>query len=126
MYYIYDHMSWQKKTKQWFVHLKVPNEQSFKNINLLLSSASNISPKNGHNYLLVTSRHQIDKSGRLFATTATNFRNTSTAPLDGAVRYATQYEFDKFCFENPDQKYSYDWNSEVYKTFISNCKLNKI
>ena len=44
-------------------------------------------------------------------------------PLDPqAVGYATQYDFDKYCFDNPDSRYPFDWNAEVYKAFISPCR----
>ena len=68
--------------------------------------------------------------GKLFVSQEWNIRqqvsssqNKGTA-LSG-VRYATQYDFDKFCFNNPyfdlifDDRFSFDWNAEVYKVFVS-------
>ena len=76
------------------------------------------------NYKVVTLKHQIDEAGNLFACSAWNIRQQASpnqingTPLAG-VRYATQFDFDKFCFENPDEKNPDDWNTKVYKAFIS-------
>ena len=75
-------------------------------------------------YKIVTRRHQIDDGGKLIVSKAYNIRQQVSpaqnegAPLEG-VRYATQYDFDKFCFENPDDRFPLDWNAEVYKVFMS-------
>lgn len=75
-------------------------------------------------YKIVSPRQQIDDNGKLFVCTAWNIRQQISStqhvgtPLAG-VRYATQYDFDKFCFENPDERYPLDWNAEVYKVFMS-------
>ena len=75
-------------------------------------------------YKIVTQRHQIDDGGKLIVSKAWNIRQqVSSTQNEGAalegVRYATQYDFDKFCFENPDERFPLDWNAEVYKAFMS-------
>lgn len=75
-------------------------------------------------YKIVTRRHQIDDGGKLIVSKAWNIRQqVSSTQNEGAalegVRYATQYDFDKFCFENPDERFPLDWNAEVYKAFMS-------
>jgi len=146
MSYSYDHISWNSTAKQWVVHLFIPTKLEFtdalltdtrivkQNVCLLLESAKPQDPKDfrGSEYQVITRRHQIDQNGRLFISNAWNIRQQFCTvggmepashvniPLDSrAVGYATQYDFDKFCFDNPDTCISYDWNAEVYKTFIS-------
>ena len=143
MTYYYDHMTYYKK--QWFVHLKLPSLQeqydsleymsntpsTYKHINLLLNGAKDKDPKKGVDYKVVTKKHQMDQNGKLFVSSAWNIRGQTTqdremginTPLDPqAVGYATQYDFDKYCFDNPDSRYPFDWNAEVYKAFISPCR----
>ena len=153
MSYFYDHISWNSTAKQWVVHLQIPMNLVFtdslivdsrsvrQDLCLLLESAKHQDPKDfrGSEYQVITRRHQIDRHGRLFVTKAQNIRQqpcTSNGmkpashvntPLDsGAVRWATQYDFDKFCFDNPDTRISYDWNAEVYKAFISPIRARVI
>ena len=144
MTYYYDHMTYYKK--QWFVHLKLPSLQeqydsleymsntpsTYKHINLLLNGAKDKDPKKGVDYKVVTKKHQMDQNGKLFVSSAWNIRGQTTqdremginTPLDPqAVGYATQYDFDKYCFDNLDSRYPFDWNAEVYKAFISPCRV---
>tara|TARA_Y100001970_G_scaffold132279_1_gene163144 strand:+ start:2100 stop:2555 length:456 start_codon:yes stop_codon:yes gene_type:complete len=144
--YTFDHLSWDPMSKQWFVHLQIPTNLVFtestmidsrsvvQDLCLLLESAKDQDPNKGTNYGIVTGQHQIDKNGKLFIVKSWNIRQQSSigdepagrigVPLAGeAVRWATQYDFDKFCFDNPDARYSYDWNAEVYKAFISPARV---
>ena len=117
---------------QWFVHLLIPSnvelndsfeymsgkQRTAQNLYLLIESAKN--QTHSSDYRIVTSRHQIDNRGALFVTNWINHRSTTQAPLDTiAVRYANQYDFDKFCSDNPDERVSFDWNAEVYRAFVS-------
>jgi len=149
-HYYFDHISWDPTSKQWFVHLQIPMNLVFteslmidsrsvsQDLCLLLESAKDQDPNDfkGTEYGVVTRRHQIDKNGRLFVAQAWNIRQQPCAsggmtpsshvgtPLaGGGVRWATQYDFDKFCFDNPDTRYPYDWNAEVYKAFISPVRV---
>ena len=64
--------------------------------------------------------HQIDNKGVLFLSTWENHRRSAMPGLHPlAVRYATQYDFDKFCFDNPNERLQFDWNAEVYRAFES-------
>ena len=144
MTYYYDNITYDKN--QWFVHLKLPSLQeqydsleymsntpsTYKHINLLLNSAKDKDPKKGVVYKVVTKKHQMDQNGKLFVSSAWNIRGQTiqdremgiNTPLDPqAVGYATQYDFDKYCFDNPDSRYPFDWNAEVYKAFISPVKV---
>ena len=144
-HYYFDHISWHPTTKQWFVHLKIPMNLVFteslmidsrsvsQDLCLLLESAKHQKPKDFKisDYGVVTRRHQIDKNGRLFVTQAWNIRQQPTptsdvhTPLDvEGVRWATQYDFDKFCFDNPDSRRPYDWNAAVYQAFISRTRVS--
>ena len=132
MAYYYEKMSYDNG--QWFVHLLIPSnvelndsfeymsggQRTAQNLYLLIESAKN-QPCKLPNYGVVTSRHQIDNRGALFITNEVNHRSTTQAPLDtAAVRYANQYDFDKFFSDNPDKRRGrFDWNAEVYKAFIS-------
>ena len=103
---------------KWFAYLLIDSAPP-RNLQLFLQNASGqkLSPPN---YLIVTSRHQIDDRGSLFVSREPNYRSTTQfglAPL--AVRYATQFDFDKFCFDNPHSGSSFDWNAEVYRAFES-------
>ena len=60
-------------------------------------------------------KFQIEADGSLIAVETNSWRVLTG--LSG-IRYATQADFDKMCFENPDPRYPYDWNAEVYKLFI--------
>jgi len=117
----------------WSVYLLIPskdNQYSYltsrleKPTNLCLPLHSMDSQPNHAPYKIVTRRHQIDDMGNLFVSQTWNIRQqisknqSELTPLEG-VRYATQYDFDKFCFENPDERVPLDWNAEVYKVFIS-------
>jgi hypothetical protein len=69
-------------------------------------------------YKAIDTTFQIDADGNIFASMARSMRFNWT-PLDcRAVRYATQMDFDKMCCDNPDSRYPYDWNAEVYKLFM--------
>ena len=132
MAYYYEKMSYDNG--QWFANLLVPSnvelndsfeymtgkQRTAQNLYLLIESAKN-QPCEAPNYGVVTSRHQIDNQGAMIVTNEVNHRSTRQAPLDTiAVRYANQYDFDKFCSDNPDERRgSFDWNAEVYKAFIS-------
>ena len=131
MAYWYEKISFENG--KWFANLLVPSnvelndsfeymtgkQRTAQNLYLLIESAKN-QPCKPPNYGVVTSQHQIDNRGALFVTNEVNNRNTAQAPLDPiAVRYANQYDFDKFCCDNPDERLSFDWNAEVYKAFIS-------
>ena len=103
---------------KWFAHLLIDSKPP-RNLELFLQNASGqkLSPPN---YLIVTSKHQIDDNGSLFLATEPNYRSTTQFGLNPlAVRYATQFDFDKFCFDNPDSRLSFDWNAEVYRAFES-------
>ena len=118
----------------WSVHLLIPGVASpvdpygssglEKPTNLCLPLDCKDGQSDYTPYKIVTRRHQIDDGGKLIVSKAWNIRQqvSSTqnegAPLEG-VRYATQYDFDKFCFENPDERFPLDWNAEVYKAFMS-------
>ena len=131
MAYYYEKMSYDNG--QWFANLLIPSnvelndsfeymsgkQRTAQNLYLLIESAKN-QPCKPPNYAVVTSRHQIDNRGVLFMTNEVNHRSTTLAPLDTiAVRYANQYDFDKFCSDNPDERVSFDWNAEVYRAFVS-------
>ena len=137
MAYYYEKMSYLKG--EWFAHLLIPSkielndsleyitgkQRTAQNLSLLLTGAKN-QPPSPPDYGVVTSRHQIDKNGSLFVSNAWNIRQQTTptstfnAALDTeAVRYATQYDFDKFCFDNPGVKSGFDWNAEVFRAFSS-------
>ena len=60
-------------------------------------------------------KFQIEADGSLIAVETNSWRVLTG--LSG-IRYATQADFDKMCFDNPDPRYPYDWNAEVYKLFI--------
>ena len=138
MAYYYEKITNEKG--KWYVHLLIPSKaelndtfeymtgglQKAYNICLLLENArgAHLTP----DYRIVTSRHQIDKRGDLFVSTAWNIRQQTSRVLSSrtaldtiAIRYATQYDFDKFCCDNPDERLSFDWNAEVYKVFISSA-----
>ena len=146
MYY-YDHFSFYKN--KWFVHLKILSIQekndsleyitntnsTYKLTSMLVNSIQSNDPKDISNYKVITKKFQIDKDGKLIVSSAWNFRCQTSkdqemgfnTPLDTqAVRYATQYDYDKFCFENPDSRFPFDWNAEVYKAFISPTKVRMI
>lgn len=76
-------------------------------------------------YLFVTPRHQIDRQGELFVSTAWNIRqqlspsSQNFVALDSeGIRFANQYDFDKFCSENPDPRFPLAWNAHVFKAFL--------
>ena len=83
-------------------HLKIPNvaKKSYKDINNPNSPPG---------------KFQIEADGSLIAVETNSWRVLTG--LSG-IRYATQADFDKMCFDNPDPRYPYDWNAEVYKLFI--------
>ena len=133
MAYYYEKMSYDKG--EWFVNLLIPSnvelndsleyvalgrQRTAQNLCLLIESAKN-QPCKPPNYGVVSSQHQIDNKGAMFMTNGVNHRMSTLTPLDPiAVRYANQYDFDKFCSDNPDERRgSFDWNAEVYKAFIS-------
>ena len=138
MYY-YDHITWDPTSKQWLVYLNIlsalecndsleyvtNNLNTHKSVCLTLDSAKNQDVKNGVNYRIVSKAHQIDYNGLLFISKSWNIRqqvcpnSINNIPLSGAIRYATQFDFDKFCFKNPDSCCPYDWNAEVYKAFTA-------
>ena len=122
----------------WSVHLLIPSKSDLmdplsyvtgglqRSQNLCLPLHSLKGQPNHTPYRIVTRRHQINNIGELFVSLEWNIRQQVSSsqnegtPLSG-VRYATQYDFDKFCFENPDNRYPIDWNAEVYKVFISSA-----
>ena len=42
-----------------------------------------------------------------------------TYSLPPGSRRPSQWEFDKYCYENPDPRYPLDINALVYKTYLS-------
>ena len=89
-------------------------------------------PKKGVDYKVVTKKHQMDQNGKLFVSSAWNIRGQTTqdremginTPLDPqAVGYATQYDFDKYCFDNPDSRYPFDWNAARYFQKHTNTRI---
>ena len=132
MAYYFEKMSYDNG--QWFANLLIPSnvelndsfeymtgkQRTAQNLYLLIESAKN-QPCKPPNYGTVSSQHQIDNKGVMFITNGVNHRMATLTPLDPiAVRYANQYDFDKFCSDNPDERRgSFDWNAEVYKAFIS-------
>lgn len=140
MCYYFEKMSYENS--EWFVHLLISSKtelnDSLEYITGGLRRAHNLrllvakGPRPAPDYRVVTSRHQIDSKGNLFVSPEWNIRqqpcqannmapttsaNTALHPL--ASRYASQYDFDKYCFNNPDERFPFDWNGEVYKAFIS-------
>ena len=117
MAFIYEKISYDNG--KWFAHLLIEGPPPC-NLQLFLQNASGekLSPPN---YLIVSSNAQIDDAGSLFVSTVPNCRGGCPEfglhPL--AVRYATQFDFDKFCFDNPGSRVSFDWNAEVYRAFES-------
>ena len=98
MTYSYEKISYDNG--KWFAHLLIDGKPP-RNLELFLQNASGqkLSPPN---YLIVTSQHQIDDNGSLFLATEPNYRSTTQFGLNPlAVRYATQFDFDKYCFDNP-------------------------
>ena len=145
MAYFYHHMSWEPKIEKWFVHLEIPSKLELndsmeyvtgvfgprQSICLQLDGAKNQHPNNGVGYRMVTMRHQIDNNNKMFLSLSWNIRqqidrkqSNNAALAVQAVRYATQYDFDKYCFENPTKEF--DWNAEVYKTFISPVQVRMV
>ena len=99
----------------WYVHLLLPLNT---NIRLPLENASG--QTHSCDYRIVTQQHQIDDRGTLFVSTEPNLRGGfGLHPL--AVRYATQGDFDKFCYVNPDSRLLFDWNAEVWKVWQSSA-----
>ena len=131
MAYWYEKMSFMDG--QWFAHLSIATNNSlnalgnFKKeishcLRLLLENAKG--QTRSPDYRIVTSRHQIDRGGNLFVSQEWNVRqqpSSVSSANTGLVgeRYATQYDFDKFCFDNPDERLEFDWNAEVYRAFVS-------
>ena len=116
MTYSYEKISYDNG--KWFAHLLIDSSPPRK-IQLFLQNAGGqkLSPPN---YLIVTSKHQIDVWGALFVSREQNHRSATQFALHPlAVRYATQLEFDKYCFDNPDSSLPFDWNAEVYRAFES-------
>jgi len=116
MTYSYEKISYENG--KWFVHLLMEGHRP-SNLQLFLQNADGqkLSPPN---YLIVTSQHQIDDQGSLFISRDRNYRSTTQFGLHPlAIRYATQLDFDKYCFDNPDDRLSFDWNAEVYRAFNS-------
>jgi len=116
MTYSYEKISYENG--KWFVHLLMAGHRH-SNLQLFLQNADGqkLSPPN---YLIVTSQHQIDDQGSLILAREPNYRSTTQFGLDPlAIRYATQLDFDKYCFDNPDDRLSFDWNAEVYRAFNS-------
>ena len=100
---------------EWFAHLLLSSKEDV--LRLPIESAKGQTDAAG--YLVITSRHQIDSCGKLFVARDLNHRQREAALV--GERYATQYDFDKFCFENPNEAAlgGFDWNAEVYKAFES-------
>lgn len=116
MPYIYEKISYDNG--QWFAHLLIDGQGPPRNLQLFLENANG--QTHSPDYRVVTSKHQIDVWGALFVSREPNHRNAHHFGLHPlAVRYATQLDFDKFCFDNPDSRVSFDWNAEVYKAFES-------
>ena len=118
MTYSYEKISYDNG--KWFAHLLIDSKPP-RNLELFLQNASG-QPLSPPNYLIVTSQHQIDDEGSLILAREPNHRSTTQFgldPLQRAVRYATQLDFDKYCFDNPDGRLSFDWNAEVYRAFNS-------
>ena len=116
MTYSYEKISYDNG--KWFSYLLIDSNPP-RNLQLFLQNASGqkLSPPN---YLIVTSQHQIDDNGSLFLATEPNYRSTTQFGLNPlAVRYATQFDFDKYCFDNPQSGSPFDWNAEVYRAFNS-------
>jgi len=65
-------------------------------------------------YLQVNINHIIDSTGVCI----NQLRGLRPfAPLQEGQRQCKQWEFDKFCYENPDPRYKIDINAIVWKTF---------
>ena len=114
MTYYYEKMSY--ISGQWFSHLLMTSKEHV--LRLPIENAKGQTDAAG--YLVVNSRHQIDSCGKLFVARDLNHRHRAGAALVGE-RYATQYDFDKFCLENPNEAAlgGFDWNAEVCKAFES-------
>ena len=82
--------------------------------NLKIPDVAKESYKDINNHNSPPGIFQIEADGSLIAVNA-NPGRVMTA-LSG-IRYATQADFDKMCFANPDPRFPYDWNAEVYKLF---------
>ena len=117
------------------------NDRRFvqQNVVLLIPGAKNQKPtKSPPDYKVVTQQHQIDESGKIIVCTAWNIRQSVFAPggtrprgparlpteipLEG-TRYATQFDFDKHCFENPDARFPFDWNAESVSRSTTYAKI---
>jgi len=111
MTYTYEKIS--VENGNWYVHLLLPLNT---NIRLPLENASGQTKTPV--YRIVTPQHQIDVWGALFVSKEPNYRGGfGLHPL--AVRYANQWDFDKFCVNNPDERLSFDWNAEVWRAWES-------
>ena len=119
-----------EKFNQWFAHLyEIKNPQDTspdalfwivnniphlqENLCLMIKSAVNEKSSCVPKYKYVSQKHQIDADGNLFL-------SCRAAPAANN-HYATQFDFDKYCFENPnpDPGAPFDWNAAVYKAFVS-------
>ena len=131
MVYYYEKISY--KNGKWYVHLLIPSKQelndSFEYITNGLETPQNLClplenaryiPLISPNYRTVTSQHQINSIGNLFVSSEWDIQQQPYQIQTGDITlHATQYNYDKFCFNNPDEQGSFDWNAEVYKVFIS-------
>ena len=117
MSYILEKISYIDKT--WYACLLVEGVGGRpRNVQIWLKNAHG--QKYSPDYRIVNNGHQIDDRGMLFLSTCENQRWGAMKGLHPlAVRYATQYDFDKFCFENPNSRLSFDWNAEVFRAFVS-------
>lgn len=144
MAYYFEKISYENGN--WTAHLLIPSKtelnDSFEymtgglrrsqNLQLIIESAKE--QTQSPDYCIVTSRHQIDNAGNLFVSPEWNIRQqpcqadtmapataARTALHQLAHHYATQYDYDKFCCNNPDDRFPFDWNAEVYKAFVSSA-----
>ena len=118
MAYTFEKISYENEN--WYVHLLISTKEGDHNMRLSLENASG--QTHSPDYRIVTSCHQIDDRGVLFVSTVPNHRGKDSFGLHPlAVRYATQGDFDKFCYDNPDSRLSFDWNAEVWRAFQSSA-----
>ena len=142
MTYYYEKISYENGN--WFASLLIPSKAELndsleymtgglrRSQNLRLPIESAKGQTQSPDYRIVTSQHQMDDAGNLFVSREWNIRQqpcqaNAMAPASSAKtalhplanRYANQYDFDKFCFDNPDERVPFDWNAEVYKAFVS-------
>ena len=127
MAYYYEKMIF--NSGKWFARLLIPAMNSLKKkpTYLLLDLQRAKKTMNPIDYRIITPRYQINYKDKMIVTQVWSYDNklnklkripTNDVKLEGK-RYATQYDYDKLCFDNPDPQKPFDWNAEVYRAFIS-------